>query len=212
MGTDDISNKQAVRFLPTVEILLASDAPHVADAIAKQSYQKIRTWHYGQIMETLSNVPKFFNDALDMLDKLPAPDGSPNRLVICLDDYHWFSSANTVNRVVEKFLKDNLTPAGIYTDNLRVDGLYPIPEYLPPFDAKAFVERRIGLNSPVFMQKHLFGGRPFNETLTHLYFLDFLQRASMQYGFVHLAEPLFCVMRRQGDMQADIQRLHEYSS
>jgi hypothetical protein len=202
MGKHDISDKQAIRFLPTVTVVVATDAQQVLGSIAQQDYAKIKTVHRGVV----ESVPRCFNDAIQALD-----NETTNQIVVCLDAYHWFSSPSTITRVVEKFLKDNFVPAGIYTDDFRIDNRFAMPEYLPAFDAPLFVDRKIGLDSSIFMQPKYVGKRPFNENLTHLYFLDFLHRTSMQFGFVHLAEPLCCVAQRPGSMEADIRILNEYS-
>ncbi len=194
MSNHDISDKLAVRLLPKVTILVASNKQEVINSAEAQTYPKSTV----VVMRDETHAPRFYNKQIEA-------NKSKTDIFVFLNDTQWFSSPESVNRLVEEFVESDMTYAGIYTDTLRVDNGYLIKEFLPAFDPAVLQQGRVLINNTLSVQtKHLPHIPLFNEKLNHVYFFYAIQLLGSRFILNHLAEPLFKIIRYQFDVQEEM--------
>lgn len=194
MSDHDISDKLAVRLLPKVTILVASNQEGVIASANAQTYPKSTVI----VMGEGDHPPRFYNAQL-------AANKHKTDIFIFLNDTQWFTTSESVNRLVEEFVESDMTFAGVYTDTLRLDSGHLIKEFLPAFDPAILQQGRVLINNTLSVQtKHLPPVPLFNEKLNHVYFFYAIQLLGSRFILNHLAEPLFTTIRYQFNIQEEM--------
>jgi hypothetical protein len=193
MPDHDISDKLAVRLLPKVVILVASEKEEIRASAASQTYPKCTV----VVMDPGEHVPAFYNRKIAELR-------SKADIFIFLNDMQWFTTPDSVNRLVEEFVESDMAFAGIYTDTLRLDSGHLIKEFLPAFDPALLQQGRVLINNTIAVQTKHLPTTLFNEKLNHLYFFYAINLLGSRFILNHLAEPLFTIIRHQFDVQAEM--------
>lgn len=192
MSEHDISDKLAIKFLPKVTVLIASDKKELVELIEKQDYGKItiRTMIEGM------SIPQFFNSMIDETRTL-------TDIYVFITETAFIANPTAISRLVEKFLVDDMIYAGIYTDSFRIENGYVAAEFLPAFEPKLILTQMV-TNNPLVVQSKFLPQKPFKEGVKNLFFFNLIREVGTINVITHLAEPLYNVVRQQMDIQSDL--------
>lgn len=200
MGSDDIRDEVAVRLLPRVALIAYGESPELIESCKNQDYAKTTTYH-NPVDDTISK-PEFWNLALQQ-------HRDEENIVIFLDDNNVLADNTVVTQIVEKFLEDDMLPAAIYSDSIRLANGFQMNEYLPAFNAQAVTDGKLGINNPLAIQVKALPLNPFNEKIENLHYLCVLRKLAVASIVTHIAKPLFHIRRHAFDPKNDIQHLND---
>lgn len=196
MLPNDISDREAVAFLPRVTILVASTNEAIVKTAFDQDYGK------KQVISCLDGplnnktISRWYNESIALSKHL-------TDVYFFLNDNAWFSDNQGVSRVIEKFLFEDMNYALIYTDSFRVDQGYLSDEYLPSFNPQLFMGNQL-INNPIAVQAAALDESPFNEEIDTLCFFDVMRKTARVTMLCHLPEPIFTIKREPFDINKEM--------
>jgi len=199
MLPNDISDREAVAFLPRVTILVASANEAIVKTAFDQDYAKKQVISLPSSLDDLivpKTVSRFYNESIALSKHL-------TDIYFFLNDSAWFSDNEGVSRVVEKFLLEDMNYAVIYTDSFRVEQGYLSNEYLPSFTPNLFAGNQL-VNNPIAVQAAALNESPFNEGIDTLCFFDIMRKTARVTMLCHLPEPIFTIKREAFDINKEM--------
>ena len=197
MPEHDISDKLAVQLLPSVRVVVGSKLQEVIASAQSQTYGKLSI----TCIEDEDNVPAFYNRVIsETKDKTD--------IFVFLNDFAWLKDNNSVNLLIESFVKNGFKHPLVYGDSIRVEKNYEVCEFLPGYTPSLLFTNLI-MNNTFAVQSKVLPQKPFNEKLEFLYFFDLMRKIGYQHMLHHIAEPIFRVKRITFDLEKEIRALNE---
>lgn len=180
---------------PRVAVLVASQLKDVVDSVTSQTYKNIGDY-YPQDGESIST---FFNNGLKLAKE------SGYKIVVFLNDENYFLTNDAVQKIVDKFVKEEYNIAGIYTDIKDMSN--NLVQYLPSFNKEAFIMNRFALNNTLAINIDCLKEFSFNEEIKHLQLVQLFKFMVHRFNLTHCADTLIAHTQQNKDVNEDMKHI-----